>query len=66
MQKKEINYERALEELESIASKMEKGEFEMDELIVNLKKAQELIKLCKDKLQKTDVEIQNILNQDKE
>lgn len=66
MQKKEINYEQALEELESIASKMEKGEFEMDELIVNLKKAQELIKLCKDKLQKTDVEIQNILNQDKE
>lgn len=66
MQKKEINYEQALEDLESIASKMEKGEFEMDELIVNLKKAQELIKLCKDKLQKTDVEIQNILNQDKE
>ena len=63
MQKKEINYERALEELESIASKMEKGEFEMDELIVNLKKAQELIKLCKDKLQETEIEIQNILNQ---
>lgn len=64
MQENEVNYEEALTQLESISNKMEKGEFEMDELIVNLKKAQELIKLCKDKLQRTDVEIQNILNQD--
>lgn len=64
MQKKDINYEEAVGQLEEIARKMENGEFEIDELATQLKKAQQLIKLCNDKLRSTDEEIRKILNQE--
>lgn len=64
MQNKEVNYEEALLQLEEIANKMESGEYEIDELTVQLKKAQKLIKLCKDKLKSTDKEIRKILEQE--
>ncbi len=58
---KEIKYEAALAELQTIVSKMENDELDIDEMSVQLKRAQELIKLCKDKLTKTDEEIKKIL-----
>ncbi len=64
MQKKDINYEEAVGQLEEIARKMENGEFEIDELATQLKKAQQLIKLCNDKLRSTDEEIRKILKQE--
>jgi len=57
----EINYEKALLELETIARKMESGECDIDDLSSQLKRAQELIKLCKDKLTKADEEIKKVL-----
>ena len=60
-----VNYENALLELERIARKMESGEAGIDELTSQLKRAQELIKLCKDKLTKTDEEIRKILSDEK-
>lgn len=59
--KKEVNYEKAMTDLESIVKKMESGELDIDVLSSELKKAKELIKLCKDKLMKTEEEIQKIL-----
>lgn len=59
--KKEQNYEEAVTELESIVKKMESGELDIDMMGTELKKAQQLIKMCKDKLTKTDEEIQKIL-----
>ena len=58
---KEMKYEAALAELQSIVRKMENDELDIDEMSVQLKRAQELIKLCKDKLTKTDEEIKKIL-----
>ncbi len=63
--KKEIKYEDALHELEEISRNMESGEYDVDELATQLKKAQKLIKLCRDKLTKTDQEIQKILSEEK-
>jgi exodeoxyribonuclease VII small subunit len=40
---------------------MEAGEYSIDELTEQLKNAQKLIKLCRDKLTKTDEEIKKIL-----
>lgn len=57
----EIKYEAALAELQSIVSKMENDELDVDQMSVQLKRAQELIKFCKDKLTKTDEEIKKIL-----
>ena len=62
---KEIKYEEALSQLEDIVSKMENEELDIDELTTELKQAQKLVKLCKDKLTKTDTEIKTILKENK-
>ncbi|MBE6261875.1 MAG: exodeoxyribonuclease VII small subunit [Prevotella sp.] len=56
----ELKYEEALAQLETIVRKMESNEYDIDELAVQLKTAQRLIKFCKDKLTKTEEEIQKI------
>ena len=56
----EQKYEEALAQLETIVRKMEANEFDIDELAVQLKTAQRLIKFCKDKLTKTEAELQKI------
>ena len=61
---KNVKYEEAVRRLEEIVAKMENDEYDIDELAANLKTAQQLIKLCKDKLTKTDKEIKAILQQE--
>ena len=58
---KEINYEDAVRQLEDIVRKMENDELDIDSLSTELKKAQALIKQCKDKLTKTDEEIRQLI-----
>lgn len=58
---KETTYEAAIKQLEDIVIKMENDELDIDSLSQQLKTAQRLIKLCKDKLAKTDEEITKIL-----
>ena len=58
---KEIKYEEAVHKLESIVDKMERGELDIDSMAAQLKEAQELVKLCKQKLKRTDNEIQKLL-----
>ncbi len=57
---KDQKYEEALAQLESIVRKMEANEFDIDELAVQLKTAQQLITFCKEKLTKTEAELQKI------
>ncbi len=58
---KEIKYEEAVRQLEAIVNKMEDGELDIDSMAAQLKQAQELVKLCKQNLKRTDNEIQNLL-----
>jgi exonuclease VII small subunit len=58
---KEIKYEEAVCQLEAIVNKMENGELDIDSMAAQLKQAQELVKLCKQKLKRTDNEIQKLL-----
>lgn len=58
---KKIKYEDAVRELQEIVRKMENDEFDVDELVAQLKRAQQLIKLCRDRLTKTDGEIKKLL-----
>ena len=60
----ETKYEAAYAELQAIVRQMENDELDIDQRAEQLKRAQELIKLCKDKLTKTDEEIKKILAQD--
>lgn len=57
-----IKYEEAMRQLQEIVRKMENDELDIDQMSDQLKKAQELIKNCRDKLTKTDEEIQKLLN----
>lgn len=59
---KELKYEEALKQLEDIVAKMENDELDIDTLGQQLKTAQKLVKLCKDKLTKTDGDIRKILD----
>jgi exodeoxyribonuclease VII small subunit len=56
----EQKYESAFAQLQDIVRKMENDEYSIDEIAVQLKEAQRLIKFCKDKLTKTEAEIHQL------
>lgn len=62
MAKKEQTYGEAMQELQDIMFRIENDELEVDILLEEVKKAANLIKFCKEKLQKTNTEIQKILD----
>ncbi len=57
-----IKYEEAVREIERIVRQMENDELDLDSLAGQLKRAQELLKLCRDKLTKTESDINAVLN----
>ena len=63
MAKDEMKYEQAVRELEQIVERMENDELDIDQLSEQLKRAKTLVKLCKDKLTKTDAEIKAVLEE---
>ena len=64
MEKEGMKYEQAVRELEEIVERMENDELDIDQLSEQLKRAKTLVKLCKDKLTKTDEEIKKLLSED--
>lgn len=59
-----MKYEKAVSELEEIVDKMERDELDIDQLSEQLKRAKVFVKLCKDKLTKTDEEIKKLLSEE--
>jgi exodeoxyribonuclease VII small subunit len=59
----EIKYTEAFEELQQIVSDMEDGEITVDELSIKVKRAAELIKICKNKLTSTEEDVNLILKE---
>ena len=64
MENNKMKYEKAVSELEEIVDKMERDELDIDQLSEQLKRAKVLVKLCKDKLTKTDEEIKKLLSEE--
>lgn len=62
MAKKAITYQSAIDELEQILNKMESNELEIDSLSDQVKRASELIAFCKNKLKKTEEDVEEILD----
>ena len=60
---KKITYTESINEIEEILAQIENEELDVDILTEKVQRAAELIKLCKDKLQKTDAEVQKILDE---
>lgn len=60
--KKELTYTEAYNELLIIASNLENGIYEIDELSVKIKRAGELVLFCKEKLRIIEEDINDVLN----
>ena len=59
----EIKYTEAYEELQDIVADIEKGEISVDELSKRVKRATELIRICKSKLTETEGDVNKILEE---
>lgn len=62
MAKKEQTYGEAMQELQDIMERIENEDLDVDILLEEVKKAANLIKFCKEKLYRTNDEIQKILD----
>jgi len=58
-----INYTEAFEELQGIVTEIEEGEISVDELSEKVKRAAQLIKICKAKLTTTEEDVNKILKE---
>ena len=60
---KETTYTAAFEELKEIVNQLENDSISVDELAQKMKRATELMKICKDKLTKTEEEINKTISE---
>ncbi|MDB4335096.1 exodeoxyribonuclease VII small subunit [bacterium] len=63
MAKKKVNYSEAIQEIQEVLAQIENEDLDVDELSEKVKKVSVLIKICKDKLTKTETEVENILKE---
>jgi exodeoxyribonuclease VII small subunit len=63
---KNISYTEAISELEAIVTEIEQGEITIDTLSEKVKRASELIRICKNKLTSTEEDVSKILGEIKE
>ncbi len=63
MTKKKISYSEAIEEVQEILQQIENEELDVDDLSEKVKRVSALIKICKEKLHKTEEEVENILKE---
>jgi exodeoxyribonuclease VII small subunit len=63
---KKISYTEAILELEAIVTEIEQGEITIDTLSEKVKRASELIRICKAKLTATEEDVSKILGELKE
>ena len=63
MAKKELKYAEAMQEMEEILSQIENEELDVDELSSTVKRVSFLVKVCRDKLFKTEAEVEKILKE---
>ncbi len=61
MAKKQIKYEEAISQIDEILKKIRTGEISVDELSAEVKRATELITLCRERLHKAEAEVKSII-----
>ncbi|MBP3331043.1 MAG: exodeoxyribonuclease VII small subunit [Tidjanibacter sp.] len=64
--KKQISYSKAIEEIEDIINYISGDSVDVDKLTDNVKRATELIKICKERLLEVDQEVNKILTSNEE
>lgn len=61
--KKTMSYNEAMAEVEEILEKIENEELDVDDLAEKVKRVSALLKICKDKLMKTNEQVEQILKE---
>ena len=57
----EVKYSKSIKKLEEIIEKIENEEIDVDELSVSVKEAVTLIKTCKNKIEKAELEVKKVV-----
>lgn len=63
MPKKTLNYQSAMEELQTIVAQLEANAIGIDELSEKVKRAAELVQFCQKKLRTTEKEMDNLFDE---
>lgn len=63
MAKKEIKYSQAVNQLNEILADLEAERIDVDQVSEKVKKAVELIKFCREKIENTEMEVKNIVKE---
>ena len=58
----EVKYQKAMRQLEEIVAKIESETIDVDELSAKVKEAVGLVKLCKDKIAKAEMEVKKVVD----
>lgn len=64
MAKREISYSEAMAEIEKILTKLRGESVDVDTLTTEVKRASELIEMCKKRLHATDEEVRKLFNEE--
>lgn len=64
MENKEMKYEEAISRLEKIVAQIEGNSLDIDQISDSMKEAKQLIAYCREKLFKTEQEINQIMGQE--
>jgi len=59
----DVKYSKAIERLDEIISLIESDEIDVDELSVKVKEAVNLVKLCKAKIDKAELEVKQVVEE---
>jgi exodeoxyribonuclease VII small subunit len=63
MNKKAVKYREAVDELNNILEDLQSEEIDVDEVSEKVKRAVELIKLCRAKIEGTELEVRKIVKE---
>lgn len=55
--KKKLTYAQALEELQKLSAEIESGHADPDDLLQKIKRSQELVQYCRERLRETEEEL---------
>ncbi len=58
----DLKYSKAIKRLEEIVQKIESEEIDVDDLSARVKEAVELLRVCRGKIEKAEMEIKNVVN----
>ncbi|MCP4653007.1 MAG: exodeoxyribonuclease VII small subunit [Candidatus Omnitrophica bacterium] len=63
MSKKILKYNEAMDELNLILEDLESEKIDVDQVSCKVKRAAELIKICQDKISKTELQVKKIVKE---